>query len=142
MPKAKGEEKMRYFLSVMGILSLLMVTGAAQATLTPGEIAAAQKGVNVAVVVFVTKKANKVSHSLAVNEPALAAGISDDDMNSCVDGIEVNCQRVMERFKLNLTKMLTPQYRLNSGMFLLSSNMLKYSKPVAQQLISAIRTHR
>lgn len=73
---------------------------------------------------------------VAENAMAIAAGISNEALSSCISGS--GCESVFRAIMKNLNKLLTPEFRMTNAIHLLRPDKVQFSKGLTQKLSSIL----
>lgn len=76
------------------------------------------------------------------NPGAAILGITDAEIDSCLQGDDASCRSLFEKVMRNLAKILTTNYRMAQSIHIFNPNAATYSKKRAQALAVALKKIR
>jgi hypothetical protein len=84
-----------------------------------------------------------VAVSVAIENPGAATlGITDAEIDSCLQGNDASCRELFDKIMKNLAKILTTNYRMAHSIHIFNPNAATYSKKRAQALAAALKKIR
>lgn len=127
--------KFNQALAAFSVLTLTAFASTAFADANSAQKAQAQTQVKTSLPVAVNAAAANVAVQVAVANPEAATkGVDDGMSDSCIAGDDPACESVYQIVMANLSRLLTPDFRVSNKIFLLEPNALSYDKKTALKL--------